>query len=187
MEICSTLSSFNHFSRSCFRPCWRTGLQSSKDSYLLSWPWSNRMPKYCSKGDVWPGWFGTLWKRRMVSGVLKIPWKEKHEPKSEHNLMSIFFKKRIMKSTCIRCMHAHYNISIRKNERGNWSRVQRGGCDTKAHRNWSRMLQVVSAGEVFAYLTLYTNLRKLTSQMNNNGTMEKQITNTVPKWFPIWL
>lgn len=33
-----TLSSFNHFSSSCLRPCWRTGLQSSKDSNLLSWP-----------------------------------------------------------------------------------------------------------------------------------------------------
>lgn len=69
----NTLSSFSHFSRSCFRPCWRTGLQSSRDSNLLSWPWSNRIPKYWSKGEVWPGCVGTLWKRRMVSGVRRIP------------------------------------------------------------------------------------------------------------------
>lgn len=71
-----TLSSFSHFSSSCFRPCWRTGLQSSRDSNLLSWPWSSKMPKYWSRGDVWPGWAGTLWKRRMVSGVRRIPWEE---------------------------------------------------------------------------------------------------------------
>lgn len=72
-----TLSSFNHFSSSCLRPCWRTGLQSSRDSNLLSWPWSSKMPKYWSKGDVWPGWAGTLWNRRMVSGVRRIPWRKK--------------------------------------------------------------------------------------------------------------
>lgn len=70
-----TLSSFSHFSRSCLRPCCRTGLQSSNDSNLFSWPWSSRIPKYCSRGDVWPGWAGTLWNRRMVSGVRKMPCK----------------------------------------------------------------------------------------------------------------
>lgn len=77
LKICHTLSSFSHFSRSCFRPCWRTGLHSSRDSNLFSWPWSNKMPKYCSNGEVWPGWVGTLWKRRMVSGVRRIPWSDK--------------------------------------------------------------------------------------------------------------
>ena len=72
-----TLSSFSHFSSSCLRPCCRTGLHSSRDSNLLSWPWSNRMPKYWSRGDVWPGCAGTLWKRRIVSGVRRMPWKKR--------------------------------------------------------------------------------------------------------------
>lgn len=77
LKVWNTLSSLSHFSRSCLRPCWRTGLHSSRDSNLLSWPWSNRMPKYCSNGEVCPGWVGTLWKRRMVSGVRRIPWNGK--------------------------------------------------------------------------------------------------------------
>lgn len=74
-----TLSSFNHFSKSCLRPCWSTGLQSSSDSYLFSCPWSSRMPKYCRRGEVCPGWAGTLWNRRMVSGVRRIPCQRERE------------------------------------------------------------------------------------------------------------
>ena len=69
-----TLSSFSHFSSSCLRPCCSTGLHSSKDSNLLSWPWSSRIPKYCNNGEAWPGWAGTLWNLRIVSAVRKIPW-----------------------------------------------------------------------------------------------------------------
>lgn len=69
-----TLSSFSHFSSSCLRPCCRTGLHSSRDSNLLSWPWSKRIPKYCKSGEAWPGWAGTLWNLRMVSAVRRIPW-----------------------------------------------------------------------------------------------------------------
>lgn len=69
-----TLSSFSHFSSSCLRPCCRTGRHSSKDSNLLSWPWSSRIPKYCNNGEAWPGWAGTLWNLRMVSAVRRIPW-----------------------------------------------------------------------------------------------------------------
>src|SRR4029434_7661274 len=50
-----TLSSFSHFSSSCLRPCCRTGLHSSRDSNLLSWPWSSRIPKYWSRARAWPG------------------------------------------------------------------------------------------------------------------------------------
>lgn len=69
-----TLSSFSHFSSSCLRPCCSTGLHSSKDSNLLSWPWSSRIPKYCNNGEAWPGWAGTLWNLRIVSAVRRIPW-----------------------------------------------------------------------------------------------------------------
>lgn len=73
VSVC-TLSSFSHFSKSCFRPCWSTGRQSSKDSSLLSWPWSSRIPKYWSKGEACPGWAGILWNFRTVSLVRRTPW-----------------------------------------------------------------------------------------------------------------
>ena len=69
----NTFSSLSHFSNSCFLPCCKTGLHSSRDSILLSLPWSNRMPKYCSNGEVWPCWDGTCWNLWMVCGVLNTP------------------------------------------------------------------------------------------------------------------
>ena len=32
------------------------------------------MPKYCNRGEVWPGWAATAWKRWIVAGVLRIPF-----------------------------------------------------------------------------------------------------------------
>jgi hypothetical protein len=46
---------------------------------LFNWPWSNRIPKYCSSGDVWPGWAGTCWNLWIVWGVRRIPWKESRD------------------------------------------------------------------------------------------------------------
>jgi len=69
-----TLSSLSHFSSSCLRPCCSTGRHSSNDSYLLSCPWSSRIPKYASSGDVWPCCAGTCWKRWIVCGVRSIPY-----------------------------------------------------------------------------------------------------------------
>lgn len=115
MKICYTLSSLSHFSRSCFRPCWRTGLQSSRDSNLLSWPWSNKMPKYCSSGEVWPGWVGTLWKRRMVSGVRRIPWDKTGDRSLMHNKMakqSIINKQKIKHKTCV----SHFCVPLLSND-----------------------------------------------------------------------
>ncbi|KAK2183630.1 hypothetical protein NP493_303g02002 [Ridgeia piscesae] len=58
---------------SCLRPDWRTGRQSSRDSCLLSWSWSRRMPKYCRRGDVCPAVAGTCWNLWIVCGVRRMP------------------------------------------------------------------------------------------------------------------
>lgn len=68
-----TLSSFNHFSSNCFLPCCKTGRQSSNDSNLFSCPWSSKIPKYCRRGALCPGWVGTCWNLWIVCGVLKMP------------------------------------------------------------------------------------------------------------------
>ncbi|KAI3480029.1 hypothetical protein L1887_57805 [Cichorium endivia] len=46
----SILDSLSHFSRRCFLPWLRTGRASSRDSNLLSEPFSRRMPKYWRMG-----------------------------------------------------------------------------------------------------------------------------------------
>ena len=75
-----TFSSLSHFSSSCFFPCCSTGRHSSNASYLLSWALSevdlsSSRLKYCRTGAVWPGCVGACWKRWMVSGVRRIPWR----------------------------------------------------------------------------------------------------------------
>jgi len=80
-----TLSSLSHFSSSCFRPCCSTGRHSSSDSYLLSCPWSSKIPKYASNGDVWPCCAGTCWNLWIVWGVRSIPCNVQQHHESTDN------------------------------------------------------------------------------------------------------
>lgn len=118
-----TLSSFNHFSKSCLRPCWRTGLQSSRDSYLFSCPWSSRMPKYWSKGEVCPGWAGTAWNRRMVSGVRRIPCQKQMYFRflfCYHGLARVSLERRIWK--CL--LQQHHTLPAQCKSKAVWLNIR---------------------------------------------------------------
>lgn len=69
-----TLFSFNHFSRSCLRPCCRTGRANSNDSCWLSSPFSNNIPKYWRIGDRPPGGEGACLNDSITCAVRRIPW-----------------------------------------------------------------------------------------------------------------
>ena len=51
----SILSSAIHVSRSCFLFCASTSFASSTDSSLFNFPRCKHAPKYCNKGELWPG------------------------------------------------------------------------------------------------------------------------------------
>jgi hypothetical protein len=79
-----TLFSLSHFSRSCFLPCWITGRASSSDSYVLSSPFSRRIPKYWRMGERVPGTLGSFLKVSIVwgyGGCRGASWRRSWRPR----------------------------------------------------------------------------------------------------------